>query len=103
LIRNEVESLLAFAPLPSSSDTLDDPETVERIQRLIEAVEGPVSDEEAMALLSVFGPDEFFGLAWALVHLIESAPGWPFQDLPNPNQNEWIRLMQERAARGAAT
>ncbi|MDB6032726.1 MAG: hypothetical protein JWM16_3064, partial [Verrucomicrobiales bacterium] len=33
-----------------------------------------------LALVKVFGPDDYYGLAWSLLHLIESAPGWPLAD-----------------------
>jgi hypothetical protein len=40
-------------------------------------------------------------MAWTLVHLVESAPGWPLlgqlPDLDNP----WITLLRERATKGA--
>jgi len=52
-----------------------DPKIVERWQNLLAAVKTPVSDDEARALVRVFGPDDCFGLAWTLLHLIETAHG----------------------------
>ncbi|MDX2851185.1 hypothetical protein [Actinacidiphila glaucinigra] len=33
-----------------------------------------MTDEEAHALAGCFGDDECFGVAWVLLHLIETAP-----------------------------
>src|SRR3546814_3082236 len=41
------------------------------------------SDLEATALAGVLGPDNCFGLAWTVVHLIESAPGWSVEHVPS--------------------
>ena len=41
---------------------------------MLESVAKPVTDDEAAALAQLFGPGDCFGLAWTLVHLVESAP-----------------------------
>ena len=74
---------------------------LEEYQRLLNAISQPVSDEEAEALARLFGPDDCFGLAWTLVHLIESAPGWPLVDRLPAIDNEWIVLLRDRSGRGA--
>jgi len=57
-----------------------------------------VNDEEAALLIECFGPDDCYGLAWALLHLIESAPGGiPLRSKPSPSSNEWIQLLWERS------
>ena len=48
----------------------DEPEQMERYQ----SVKPPVTDEEAEELVECFGPDDCFGLAWSLVHLVETSP-----------------------------
>lgn len=53
-----------------------------------------MTDEEARALVSVFGPDEYYETAWQILHLVESAPGWPLEDVLQRNDNEWIRRLR---------
>lgn len=77
-MRNEIEALLALGSFPADVDASDDDVAIRA--KLLSDVEPPVSDEEAKALLRLLGPDTFYGLSWTLVHLIESAPGWPLWD-----------------------
>jgi hypothetical protein len=72
-MRETVENFLARGPLPCEAAP---PEQIKRHQDALQAITQPVSLPEANALAQMFGPDDCFGLAWTLVHLIESAPGW---------------------------
>ena len=98
-IRDEVASFLAIAPLPPSRQA--DQEHLERLTELLMKISSPVSKEEAIRLATAFGPDECFGLAWTLIHLIESAPdGAPLDVIPE-SDNEWIMLLRERQDRSS--
>jgi hypothetical protein len=101
VLRPEVARLLDMGPLPDSATAATNSTRLETSQRLIDGIEKPVSDEEARQLAALFGPDDCFGLAWSLVRLIESAPGWPPVDLPPNADNEWMKLLADRARRGA--
>jgi hypothetical protein len=59
-IRPEVRQLLDLGPLPDGSRVAKSRERLERSQRLIETIEMPVSNEEAEALATLFGPDDCF-------------------------------------------
>jgi hypothetical protein len=96
-IRDEVASFLAIAPLPASRNA--DQDHLERLTELLTKISPPVSREEAIRLAAAFGPDECFGLAWTLIHLIESAPGGPPMDGIPDSDNEWILLLRERQGR----
>jgi hypothetical protein len=97
-VRKEVADFLALGPLPRSQNA--EPAHVERLGEALSKISMPVSDDEAAILASAFGPDECFGLAWTLVHLIESAPeGAPLARIPQ-SENEWVELLRERAASG---
>jgi hypothetical protein len=97
-IRKEVRDLVALGPLPDSD--IAEVEQVQRFQDAIEKISAPVTPEEAGALLSVFGPDECFGLAWAVLHLVESAPGGiPIKERPSDDDNEWVRRLWARSHR----
>ncbi len=98
-IRPEVSAFLALAPLPASKQA--DPLHLERLTELLLQIRPPVSRQEARLLVAAFGPDECFGLAWTLVHLIESAPGGaPLENLAD-SPNEWTSLLRERRLRAS--
>ena len=69
-----------------------------KYQELITSINQPVDNEEAIVLLDLFGPDDCFGLAWTLVHLIETAPDWPLYDHLTNLNNEWIVRLKTRAS-----
>lgn len=97
-IRPEVQELLNLGAFPPSSAA--DEKDVARRASLLQAISPPVSVSEAAALLSCFGPDETFGLAWELVHLIETAPGGvPIAAKPPASANEWVARLWDRARR----
>jgi len=92
-----VQKLMQLGSLPSSESA--DQKSLMAFQELLDQLTRPVSDEDAKGLMTLFGPDESFGLAWTLIHLIESSPGWPIMDCLNDPQNEWIARLRDRALR----
>ena len=92
-MRAEVKRLVELGPLPTEEDYNE--ERFAEYERLIRALVRPATDEEAAALLGVFGPEEgdsCYGLAWALLHFIETAPNWPVE----PPSNETARDLEKR-------
>jgi hypothetical protein len=88
-------ALVELGPLPSSGVA-----TVSMLQAFEEQfsnVQTPVTDEEACALVKLFGSDDCFGLAWTLLHLIETAPGWPLKGALDGLEGEWADRLRERA------
>ena len=73
--RKDIDDLLNSSPLPSSEEATES--QLKEIHRVIELIAEPVTDDDAIILLDSFGPDECFGLAWPLIHLIETSPNWP--------------------------
>lgn len=101
-IRDEVHQLAALGPL-EPEDTIEQGK-LESLERLLDQISRPVSDDEARALLSLFGPaDTCYGLAWTLVHLIETAPGWPLWDALQRTENYWIRHLRSTAENAGLT
>jgi hypothetical protein len=97
-LREEIQELRRMGSLPSI-ETAMGPGGLERIEpyeRLLGSIQKPVTDEEARVLAGLFGPDDCFGLAWALLSLIESAPGWPLWDCLTDTSNEWVQLLVQR-------
>lgn len=97
-IRTEFEKLEKLGPLPSE----DEPEVAQlkEIEALYRAIATPITDDEARVLVELFGPDGCYGVASALMHLIETAPGWPIKDCLEPLNNEWKIELRNRAIRG---
>jgi hypothetical protein len=97
-MRSEIENLAKLGILPSESNASLD--FMREAEDLIRSITKPVSDEEARVLTGLFGEDGCFGLAWSLLHLIESAPNWPLSDCLSNLSNEWIKSLHDRALRG---
>jgi hypothetical protein len=97
-----VVELEKLGPMPSSDKAINEnlDNLVDHYAALIESIHKPINDDEARVLVKLFGPDECFGVAWSLLHLVESAPGWPVLDCLEDVGNEWIRRLRERAIRG---
>jgi hypothetical protein len=97
-MRPEIKRLLLLGPLPSEDDAL-----VEKLKLMeceLRSISKPVTDDEARALVTLFGPDDCFGAAWSMLHLIETAPGWPLPDCLVDHENEWVKTLRDRAIRG---
>ena len=101
-INPSVAELVKFGPLPSSETASE--AQLDSLQSLLEKIEEPVTDDDARALIQLFGPDECFGLAWELVHKIETAPSWPLWDVLNKQapHGEWVEFMKTRAKNALA-
>lgn len=98
MIRREVAQFTASGPLPAEECSSGD--QIKEHEDTLLRISPPVSDEEARVLVRMFGPDDCFGLAWALVHLIETAPGWPLTDCLRDSDNQWIRHSRQAADNG---
>ena len=72
---------------------------LENFEVALQAIESPVTDEEALTLLQTFPNTEesCFGLAWSVLHLVETAPGWPMTEAGLHRANHWVASMLERA------
>jgi|SRR5687768_6280594 len=107
-VRPEIQELAALGRFPLEEEAVRDDavkEQVIRIENALPQIQGPVTDDEARILAALFPPEgSTFGLAWALVHLIETAPGWPLADVLDADPgNEWIdvlRMAVENTLRG---
>jgi hypothetical protein len=96
-----VERLVSLGPFPAEKDATE--AEVELRQALIQEVGAPISDLEATALLSLLGDDDFFGLAWSIVTIVESAPGWPFWEEILRLPPEWRRMLSDAATNAGFT
>lgn len=96
MVRREVAELVSLGPFPASEDVTM--EIIQSQESLLNSIARPVTDEEALQLIKLFGPDDYYGMAWTLVHLIESSPNWPLTDCLTGDSNEWIEHLKKRFA-----
>jgi hypothetical protein len=96
-MREEFEHLLLLGRLPGA-DALT-PERAQEYEVALSGLPGPPTGEEAVALVSLLPPDEStsFGLAWTLVHAIESSPDWPVWTALDDG-TLWQSRLRDRAA-----
>jgi len=94
-MRSSVTQLVALGQFPREQGATAP--QVQEFEQVLQKVERPLTKEEAIALLAVFGQDGCFGLAWSLVHLIETAPGWPYAEARLHAANPWVSSLLERA------
>lgn len=95
-VRPEVVELVKLGPFPESEGVKLD--VITRQERLLREITPPVTNAEARELIQLFGPDDYFGCAWTMLHLIETTPNWPLMDCLSNVSNEWIDRLKRRAA-----
>ena len=100
MIRPEIEELERLGPLPADDD--DDPGIDRKlfdVEHLLAAVDPPVTVEEAQVLAALFPRDggTCYGLAWSLLHLIETLDA---DDLgavvTGVNSAQWRKMFEQR-------
>lgn len=98
-MRPEIERLVKLGPFPP--EPMASIEYLREAEKLILAITKPMTNQETRALVTLFGPpDSCYGLAWSVLHLIESAPDWPIVDCIEHPNNEWVATLRDRAVRG---
>ena len=80
--------------LPCREDVHDD--WFAKFQGYLSEIEKPVSNEEAVELAKMPGPDDCFGMAWGLIHAIETAPGWPLEEAISEVNETWKNIFRDR-------
>jgi len=95
-MQSAVSEFVTLGRLPG--DKAATVQSLQRLETLLDQISRPVTDNEARALAGCFGPDDCFGLAWSLLHAIETAPGWPLADALVDVDNEWIKRLRTRAS-----
>lgn len=101
MIRAKVAEILSRGPIPSETD--GEEAEFSWLEDALSSLELPLTNEEAAALAALFGEDNCFGLAWTLLHAIETSPDPVYASDPGPSANEWQRRLWERARRCPST
>ncbi|MEU9083995.1 hypothetical protein [Streptomyces sp. NPDC048357] len=95
-MRPEIQLFIADEPLP---DWNGSEEEIDRRYQQLQTIPRPVTAEEAEALTACFGPDDCYGVAWTLLHLIETGPG-PVAAVsppgPDTADNDWRHVLWAR-------
>ncbi|MFJ9360804.1 hypothetical protein [Streptomyces mirabilis] len=86
-----------MAPLPGWDAS---EEEIERQDGQLRVISRPVTGEEAKALVPCFGPDDCYGVAWTLLHLIETDPNPALTSPPAAETNGWHRTLWKRIVHG---
>lgn len=97
----EVQAVVALGRMPSDHEDVHE----DRVRGWVEALDAlnaPLTDEEAITLLDCFPPDdsEMFELAWTLLHAVESAPYGPRLLGQLDDRSWWVTYLRDRAIRG---
>jgi hypothetical protein len=94
-MQNAVAELYKLGKMPQETDSV---EKIQTFQDLIEEVKSPITDEEAKYLVNLFNDsqDDCYGLAWLIIHLIETAPSWPIEECLI-QEGYWIDFLKHRA------
>lgn len=94
MVRKEVKELVELGQFPASGEVVNI--VIRQQEALLTRICPPINDEEARLLVALFGVDDYFGLAWTLLHLVESAPGWPLPECLAMESNEWVKRLRSR-------
>jgi hypothetical protein len=97
MIRAEILELVKLGAFPASHQV--NQKVIEQQDKLLRVIKPPITDEEAKELVKLFGPDDYFGAAWTVLHLVEGAPGWPIEECLLDTSNEWIIRLKESLRR----
>jgi hypothetical protein len=95
-VRPVVDVFVSVGPLPADNASED---VIRHRQEQLEAITGPVTVDEARLLVGCFGPDDLYGLAWTLLHLVETARQPVLLQAPPGDANQFLRLLWARQQR----
>jgi hypothetical protein len=93
-MRQSVNELIKMGSLPSEESY--DIDFIQKYQNILHNIQPPLSNEEATKLITFFGNNESYGLAWSLLHLIESSADFSVDKQLLENGNPWIQLLIKR-------
>jgi hypothetical protein len=88
-MQKAIKNLLSLGKLPREENVEED--RLKQYERLLGLIQCPVTVDEAVALLAMFGDDDCYGLAWTLLHIIETAPIHQLIPALVSSKNEWAQ------------
>jgi len=93
-----LDGIAALGQLPTDDEGALDTTRFSQWETLLAQLSKPVSNDEALLLATLFPSDESdaYGLAWTLLHLIETAPGWPIREAITSAPPHWRTILDAR-------
>jgi hypothetical protein len=100
-LRDHTQRIVDLGPMPADAPDIEE-DLLSTWASAIEDLELPLSEDESIALLACFPPDDstVFGLAWSLLHAVETAPYGPELLRSLDDRSWWVALLKQRAIRG---
>lgn len=100
-MREPVRRFLDLGQMPDEDDHTIKQSDIDVVGEALAALPKPCDDDEALALLDAFPPADgtCFGLAWTLLHHIETAPNWPRWEALD-DRSWWVSRLRHRAENG---
>lgn len=92
-MRQSVRSFVAAGVLPDEHSGADE---IRVREEQLAAITPPLTEKEARAMLTCFGPDDCYGLAWTMVHLIESCGTDIVDEMPSEHVLPWLYMLWNR-------
>lgn len=93
-IQQAIRELESLGPLPAEDDAAD--ELLDQWEAALDSIQAPITDEEAVILCGLLGPDLGYGLGWTLLRTVETAPGWFLEHAVVRAPAEWSELFRIR-------
>ena len=104
-VRASVDALAGLGRMPTDAQAEAEPDLADRWEAVVGELHAArdVTDDEAAALVQLFPEDDSdsYGVAWTLVHVIESAPGWPVPALAQAD-GPWADVLRQRLANASS-
>ena len=94
-VQDAVAVLASLGPMPAAEQASD--HIIGKWESALLSLKTPISSNDAKVLVGLFGTDDCFGLAWTMIHALETAPEWPIWDLLPASGGDWIQLLRHRA------
>lgn len=105
-LRPGVTELVALGRMATDEQADTEPLRADRWEAVVGELyeQRDVTDEEATALVGLFPEDDSnsYGVAWTLVHVVESAPGWPLPAALAQAGGPWADVLRQRLANASA-
>lgn len=100
-IRPLVHEIVRLGRMPTTAEADSDEVRADRWEGLVGELrrEGGVTNAEAATLAGLFPSDgtDSYGMTWTLLHLVESAPGWPIRHVLDSITGPWSARLRQRA------
>ena len=95
-----VQQMVVLGPMPTTDEAIRDGNRADEWEALLNRLvdERSLLGSEVSQLLHLFPGDESdcFGLAWTLLHAIETSPDWPVRESIDRMQGHWADSLRQR-------